>query len=175
MTRGTITSDLQPSKFAGDVHVLSWVADSRVPAWLRKKARRLVDRAARDLGLQPPAIRWFGPAESQACIFVWDDEQGRAVGVVGSGDFWLSASAAGEIPLGVLPDNGTGRRPDGWDLPDAIGLHYGLRGPALVHVCAHEVRHLAQLRDAPGMSLPEREADAYRYGDAAVGSARRTA
>jgi hypothetical protein len=128
--------DLAPSEQAGQPMRLSWVPESRIPPDHRAFVRRHVDRAAGMLGLGPIRVRWFGPPH-------------------GDGDFTFTAPEADAIPCGVTPN------PD--EYPMTVGFLHSFRGPAVVSVVAHEVRHVAQ-----NVALVEGETQTLRVESATI-------
>lgn len=138
---GTVDQDgWLPTEAPGDVYALSWYPEDRIPPKHRAYVRRHVDRAARDLGLGPIRIRWFGPA-------------------IGDGEFYGEAPSEGVIPLGYTPE----------EQPMTVGLNKDLRGDMVAAVCAHEVRHVAQNLLRAKLGEPERrEEDADGFAAAYI-------
>lgn len=133
--RGTVArSGFTPGQ-AGEIQFASWVPESRIPPAHVAFVRRHVDRAARELHLPRLRIRWFGPP-------------------VGDGDFWMVCPYDDGMPSGVAPESE----------PGTVAFNRDLRGPALVGVIAHEVRHCAQLIARQALSdktWMERDADGF--------------
>lgn len=118
---GRVRGGIVPAVAEGAAIMLSWVPEDRIPRGHRAYVRKHVDRAAAQLGLGRITVRWFGPA-------------------IAGGDFYGVAPFADAMPLGVMTDgSGTAK-----DMPMTIALNAGMRGPIVVAVVAHEVRHVAQ-------------------------------
>lgn len=116
---GTVDKSIDPSLGQGEIVFLSWVPEERIPPLHRKYVRRHVDRLARENGLPPVTIKWFGPP-------------------LNGGDFWGVAPFAAAMPGGVAPS----------DMENTVAFHYALRGAdVLLPVIAHEICHLVQRRD----------------------------
>lgn len=126
MTSAAAT-DLEASADAGEVVIMSWVPAERIDPRHRAYVERCAKHAARELGLGPIRVRYFGPR-------------------TGIGDFWGLAPEPDVIPGGVAPD----------DLPMTIGILYSLRGDAVRHVVRHEVAHVAQLIERGTYHVPRR-------------------
>jgi hypothetical protein len=147
---GTQKIDMEPAR-KGDVVLLSWVDEAEIPEAHRAYVRRHTDRAARRLGLEPIAIRWFGAPTSTSRRHCDDCPPGDFTGVAREDD---------TIPAGVTPYP---------TFPMTIALNAGLRGSAVKAVVAHEVRHVAQCEARRRLNdAHEREADADSFAAAYI-------
>jgi hypothetical protein len=140
-----------PLPVEGDACFFRYVPTDDVPEHHRKRVRKHVDRAARDLQYPAPIkVRYYRHVATRTPPF----PGAEPIGTFHSPDrpppydFAGPATATGELFLGMV-DAGQ---------PDTIALNRGLRGVALAAVVAHEVRHLAQLRKG---ATDEQDAEVY--------------
>lgn len=151
---------------AGEVVILRWVPESRIPKHHVQHVQKHADRLAQENDLGPIRLRWFRPAEERPLLVTrkngvvvdvievsLDGTERPVPGMVDGqpGEFWSDTEEDGTPIAFVTPD-----------LPNTISVYETLRGDELPHVIAHEIRHLVQFRD----SLELSETDAHAYGAA---------
>jgi len=144
----------------GDVLLMRWIPESRIPKHHVQDIRKHVDRLAKENDLGQVKLRWFRAAEDRALMVtrkngeVVDvatlDEPDRPAGSRDA-DFWAVAGPMGTSAIAFVTPS----------FPNTISLYATLRGDELPHVVAHEVRHLVQQRD---VLAGDAEADADAYG-----------